>query len=189
MPVYLPPRQGVTQSVALAEAYAHATASEVEVVTISIHHPSFVNAAGQPTAIYITNDFAPFVGRLEATAPLNAGELVTFQAVPFKFVRPTESDTAASAQPTIEIENATAEILEHIEHAAGGTTFLKVMVRIYLPSDNSAPHELPVPSFFVKSGNATLERIVFTISFGDLNNRRFPNLDCTRDSNPGLVAG
>jgi hypothetical protein len=49
MPVFLPPRQGVSQSVALAEAYTHATASVPELITLAWYHPTFVDDSGHPS--------------------------------------------------------------------------------------------------------------------------------------------
>ena len=189
MPVFLPKRQGVSQSVALAEAYAHAKAAEPELITLALYHPTFADDAGAETAIYIVNDFSPLTATLEADAPLHAGQAVKFEAVPFKFVRPEESDSAAPAEITVEIENASKEIQRHFEHARESDSPVRVMVRTYLPSNTSAPHESPVPTFILKTVEVSMATISAKAGFGNLINERFPKRDYTRDSNPGLVAG
>lgn len=137
MPVFLPKRQGVSQSVALAEAYAHAKAAEPELITLALYHPTFADDAGAETAIYIVNDFSTLTATLEADAPLHAGLAVKFEAVPFEFVRPNKSDSAAPAEITVEIENASNEIQRHVAHARESDSPVKVMVRTYLPSHTS----------------------------------------------------
>lgn len=189
MPVFLPPRQGVSQSAALAEAYTHATAGVPELITLAWYHPTFVDDNDQPTAIYIVNDFSKFLATLEADAPLHAGQVVEYQPLPFVFVRPEESDSASPAEITIEVENASKEIQAHMSHARESDSPVKVMVRTYLPSDTSAPHESPVPTFILKSVEVTALKISARAGFGDLINRRFPRPEYTRDTNPGLLDG
>lgn len=189
MPNFLPLRQGVSQSAALAQAYAHATAAEPILVTLEIRHPTFVDDAGNPTAIRIVNDWTPLTATLEASAPLNAGATVKFEALPFKFLRPEESDGSAPPEISIEIDNVSREIMPHLNHACESDSPVSVMVRSYLPSDTSAPHESPVPVFVLKSVSASMQTISGKAGFGNLINERFPKKFYTRESNPGLVSG
>lgn len=189
MPVFLPQRVGVSQSVALAEAYASARASEPELITLAIYHPTFVDDDDNPTAIYIVNAFEKLTATLEDTAPLHAGQPIDFQALPFKFVSPDESDSAAPAEITIDIENASREIQRHMKHARDSDSPVKLMVRTFLGSDTSAPHESPVPTFVLRSVEVSGSTVSARAGFGNLINERFPKTEFTRYSNPGLVSG
>ena len=189
MPVFLPPRQGISQSNALAEARAFATKGEPILITLEIQHPTFRDDNNNPTSIFIVNDFTSLMATLEADAPIKPGEVVEFLPLQFKFTRPEESSSAAPPDITIEVQNATREIMRHVEHARESDAPVKIMVRTYLPSDTSAPHESPVPVFVVKSVTATMQTITIKAGFGNLINERFPKCDYTRDSNPGLTQG
>lgn len=190
MPNMQAKRNGVSQSVALAEAYASAPAAEVELTTVSIHHPTFVeDNTDIPAPIYIVKANEKLIATLEATAPSNAGQAVEFQPIDFKFVMPEENDTAAPAEITFTIENASREIQKHMEHARDSDTFVTVMVRTYLASDTSAPHESPVPTFIMRVVEVTPTLVTVTAGFGSMINESFPKSMFTRYTNPGLVSG
>lgn len=184
-----PKRVGVSQSEALLEAYASAKASEPEIKTLSIHHLAFVDENDNPTPIYLVNNFAPLNATLESTAPLHAGQVVQFQALPFQFVEPEENDTSAPAELTINIENASREVQKHMRHARDSDSYVTVMFRTYLASDTSAPHELPVPTLILRVVDVTSTTVTMTAGFGTLVNEGYPKSMFTRYSNPGLVSG
>lgn len=70
MPVLLPKRQGVSQTVALAEAYAHAKAAEPGLITISIYHPT---PADDPRALPSLTTRCPEMSEHDfKTVPLHA---------------------------------------------------------------------------------------------------------------------
>jgi len=70
-------------SAALAEAYAAAPSDVVVLHTLELRHPAFRDDNGNPTAIRVVRDHADLVARLEASAPLNPVEMVTFTALAF----------------------------------------------------------------------------------------------------------
>lgn len=166
---------------ALKEAYASAPAAEVILHTLEIRHPSFT------TPIRVVRDHSDFSAYLEADAPANPGELVTFIAMAFDFSLP---NVEKSASPEIEIalDNASAEITGYMDAASQSQELIEVTYRPYLASDNSGPTMNPPLTLVVRSVNVTIFRVTARAGFGDIANRKFPNqvYDTTRF--PGLAA-
>lgn len=182
MPTYRPLYAGVQHSEALADAYLGAPADDPVLVTLELHHPDFSAPAR------VVNNWEPLLATLEADAPNNAGEEVSFAAIPFTFVRPAETDSGAPAAVGIAVENLNAELTTLILQAQESEESLLVILRTYLPSDTSAPHEMPPLRMYVHSpiaiepgGAARLQ-----CSFGDLTNRKFPRVEYRRESHPTL---
>ena len=77
-----------TLSLALREAYASAPSDVVILHTLELRHPSFVDDDSQPIAIRVVRDNQNLTARMEATAPLNAFEMVEFIAMGFDLELP-----------------------------------------------------------------------------------------------------
>ena len=189
MPTYLPARIGISQSAALAEAYASATATDPELITIALYHSAFRDDLGAPTAIYCVNDWSQLKATIEPGAALHAGQEVTFAAIPFKFVRPEEADGGAPPEVTVEIDNVSREIIPYIKAAAMSGEPVLMTVRVYLASDTSAPHETPPMTLVLRNVTANSSTISARAGYGDIVNRRFPTKEYTGRTHPGLVAG
>jgi hypothetical protein len=183
----MPARLGISQSQALAEVRASATASQVELLTIALYHSSFKDEAGNATAIYCVNDYVPLVATIENGAEVHGGVQVTFQPIPFGFVFPEEADGAPSPEFTIEIANISREISSYLKEAAHSGECVRLTSRTYLPSDTSAPHDDPALSLILRNVTVT-DKIRAKASFGDLVNARFPLQLYNRRNYPGLVA-
>ena len=171
---------------ALAEAYASAPVDDVIVDTLEIRHPSFVDGDGNPTAIRICRDRVDFSAYLEAGAPLNAGQQVTFIACPFDFKLPGIEEGRVP-QLEIKIDNVDRSITASIEMAYQQQAPIEVTYRPYLVSDPSGPQMDPPI-------NMTLTRVtvnVFTVSgtatLNDVHNWPFPGRTYTPADFPGLV--
>lgn len=186
MPTYLPPRVGITQSEAFAEA-AHFGADEPVLFTLAFYHPSFVNDAGDPVAVYVVNDFEDLAATLEADAPLDGGETVTFRAVPMEITLPPEGDEQRAPEVRISVGNATRLLTPQLEAAVASQDPVEIIARIYLPSDLSAPHELPPLHLVLRSAQATAGVVTAVAGFGDIANRRFPAVEYTRREFPNLA--
>ncbi|MDF3837157.1 DUF1833 family protein [Cupriavidus basilensis] len=170
---------------ALAEAYASAPADDVIVDTLEIRHPSFVDDNG-PTAIRICRDRVDFQARLEPSAPMHPGALVTFLACPFDFTLPGIEEGRVP-QLQIKVDNVDREITAAIESAYQQHAPIEVTYRPYLVSDTSGPQMDPpvtmvlthiVVNVFVITGTATLN---------DVHNWPFPNRTYSATSFPGLT--
>jgi hypothetical protein len=174
MPTYLPPRVGISLSEALAETYALSNVDEPVLVTLEIHHPDFRLPSGAPTAARVVNDWQNLTATLEAGAPLNAGEAVLFTACPFTYTKPEQTDSGAPASVSIVIDNVSRQLTMLLDQAAESMIPVLVIERIYLPSDTSAPHEMPPTSMYLSAPQITPTTVTLTASFGNLTNRRFP---------------
>lgn len=174
MPSFPAPRAGIRLSDALAEAYAISPVDEPVLVTLEIHHPDFKDAAGNPTAGRIVNDWDDLVGVLEYDAPLDGGTPVLFKACPFNFTEPEQTDTGAPAATTVEIENVSREISMLLDQAVESMVPVLMIVRKYMPSDTASPHELPPTRLYLTKPIVDASKVTLTASFGNLTNRRFP---------------
>jgi hypothetical protein len=188
MPSYLPPRRGISHSAAVAEARAFARVDQPELLTLAFYHSAFVDAAGRPTALYVVNDFEPLVATLEADAPLDAGQAVTFQPVPMRVVFPEESDDNRAPGATLEIGDALRVLAPQLRAAAGTMEPVRLMARTYLPSDTSAPHEMPPLSLELTGAESDGVNVAFGANYGDVTNFPFPAVGYTTEGFPALVA-
>lgn len=168
-------------SVALAEAYASAPVDEVILHTIELHHPVFA------VPIRVVRDRVALDARLEASAPRDAGEVVTFVAYAFDLT-PPEQTTAGSPQCVLEIDNVSREILTQLRLAIRETEPVQVIYRAYL--DHTAadgPENDPPLRMELKQVSATPLRIRATAGFPDLLSRSWPRLVYDVSKFPGLV--
>lgn len=188
MPVYRPPLLGVSQSEALAEAYASATVGDPPAHTIALYHPNFLDESGNEMAIYVVNDFQELQATIEAGAPLDAETEVTFQPVPYEFVLPEQSDSGSPPEVQLSVDNVSAELIPHLDAAAISADPIRLIARTYLRSDTSAPHELPPLDLVIRNVSADLATVTASAGYGDLANRKFPSKDYRRDLYPALSA-
>jgi hypothetical protein len=170
-----------TLSQAIKEAYASAPSASIIYHTLEIWHPAF------SVPIRVVRDNASLDARLEASAPRNAGEMVTFVGFAFDIVPPEVTHTAVP-QCVIEIDNVSRDILAQIEAAMGSTELITVIYRAFLSTDLSGPENDPPLSMTIFQISANPFRIRATAGFSDLSNKRFPGLDYTSEVFPGLIA-
>jgi hypothetical protein len=189
MPTYLPAVQGIQRSQAIAESMASATVGDPMLLTLELYHPSFVDDNGDPTAARIVCDFRNLAATLEADAPLNASEEVTFIGIPFRYTRQEMTDSGAPAGVQIEIDNVSLAITRLLAQMQGSLEPIRCIEREYLPSDTSAPHVLPVTTLYLSDVEVSAETVTAKVTFGDLTNRRFPVDEYTREQWPALAAG
>jgi hypothetical protein len=188
MPTYLPPRRGISHSAAVAEARAFARVDEPELITLAFYHSAFVDSLGAQIALYVVNDFEALQATIEAGAPLDAGEEVTFQPVPMRVVFPEESDDNRNPGASIEISNVLRALSPHLRAAAGTMEPVRMIVRTYLPSDTSAPHEMPPLSLELTGAETDGVNVRFGASYGDVANFPFPAVSYTAEGFPALAA-
>jgi hypothetical protein len=169
-----------TLSAALAEAYAAAPSSEVVFDTLEFRHA----ALAEP--IRVVNHASALTATLEAHAPLNPGEAVSFAACGFEFDLPEISEGVAPVL-TMAIDNVDREIVAALERLSESADRLYVTYRPYLASDLSAPHMDPVWHLTVLEISANVQRIEAKASLADLFNRKFPADTYTLERFPGLA--
>lgn len=188
MPVMQPKRLGISRSAALTEAYANADAGSPELITLALYHPSFVDDDGNDTAIYVVRDNDSLRATLEMDAPLHPGQEVVFLPVQFDITLPEESDTSQAPTINITLDNASRVLMPYLREASMSQTQIDVIVRIYMPSDTSAPHEDPPMRLVLRDPQCSTDSVSATAGYADLANQKFPRLLYTQDSHPGLAA-
>lgn len=169
-----------TLDAAIKQAYASAPSNDVILHTLEIYHPTFASP------IRVVRDTADFTATLEASAPRNPSASVTFVGYSFDIVPPDVSDKALP-QCVIEIDNVSRDILANVEAAMGSTELITAIYRAYLASDTSGPQNDPPLTLTIFQITANLFRIRATAGFPDLMNRRFPKLEYTAETFPGLL--
>jgi hypothetical protein len=175
-------------SKALAEAYAVAPTDSLIYDTLELRHPNFRDATGAVIAVRIVRDTQDLTATLEATAPMNPGETVTFTALMFDLVLPEESDNGVATDLTLRVDNVGKVITRHIDAAVLSTEPVEATYRPYERSDLTGPHLDPVLTMFIKSIKVNLQWIEATASFGNILNRRFPAQDFLPDHFKTLTA-
>ena len=163
-----------TLSQALKEAYAAAPADVIIYHTLEISHPAFT----QP--IYVVRDWADLNANLETGAP------VTFLRFAFNLVKPEVSPTGVP-QCTVEIDNVSRDILANVQLATQSTALITMTYREYISTDLTGPQNDPPMTMALSNISADVFKVRATASFGDLNNKRFPNEEYTAERFPGLV--
>lgn len=169
-----------TLSQAIREAYAAAPADVIIYHTLEINHPAFSHP------IRVVRDTAVLTATLEAAAPHNPGQAVTFVGFRFDIVPPEVGPTAIP-QCVIEIDNVDRSILAQVEAAMTTTSLITCIYRQFISSDLSAPQNNPPLTLTLFSISANVFRIKAAAGFDDLQNRRFPGVEYTSEVFPGLA--
>lgn len=99
---------------ALAEARASAPVGVVTLDMLTLHHPSFINEAGEPSPLFVVNNNEALMAKLEDSAPQFGGQVVHWIPLGFKAGRP---ELSASGVPifTMEMDNVGDEFSDQIE--------------------------------------------------------------------------
>lgn len=169
-----------TLSQALKEAYASAPANVVIYHTLELRHPAF------SSPIRVVRDHNDLVATLEARAPVNPGQQVTFVRFAFDFTKPEISPNGVP-QMSIEIDNVDRSIVANIEAAMGSTDLVTATYREYISTDLTAPQNDPPIHMTIMSITADVFRVKAVAGFPDLVNRRFPSTEYDSETFPGLV--
>lgn len=168
-----------TLSQAIKEAYASATPDPVY-ITVELRHPNL----SQP--IRVVCDHVDLVATLEDTAPVNAGQSVTFQPYAFDLKKP---EVTPAGVPTAElvIDNVSREIVAAIEEVLYSQTTVKATFREYVASDLTGPQNDPPMHMDVLSITADVFQVKATLGFANMQNKKFPTLAYEADTFPSLA--
>ncbi len=198
-------------SAAIAEAYASCPSNVVELHTMELRHPAFVDEQGNPTAVRVVRNYADevtwrdnpaaaavldglapkvrervgLVARLEADAPLDAGQMVPWIALAFDFGLP-EVSPAPVPELVVTMDNVGRELMEPIEAAAESRIKVEVTYRPYLSIDLEGPQMDPPLTLVLTSIQTTPTRVVARARVPDLANRAFPRRVYRAKDFPGL---
>ena len=175
-----------TLSQALREAYAAAPADVVILHTLELRHPSFVDENDHPTAIRVVRDNSDLTARLEASAPLNPSQMVTFVAMGFDLELPSV-DTAPVPEITITLDNVSREIVKHLDGAAESQSPIEVTYRPYLSTDLEGPQMDPPITLVLTEVSADVFRVTGRARMLDVGNKAFPSQTYSAVNFPGLA--
>lgn len=201
-------------SAALAEAYASCPSSVVTLHTMELRHPAFVDDLGVPTAVRVVRnhpdqqtwidrggapvqavldampekdrDMVGLVARLEASAPVDGGQMVAWVALAFDFEMP-EVSSAPVPELVITMDNVGRELMDKIEAAAESTDKIEVTYRPYLDIDLGGPQTDPPLTMTFVSINCTPTRVVGRARMANIAGKKFPRRTYTARDFPGLA--
>lgn len=188
MPTFLDPLNGISQSEALAESAVAANIDRVILMAYELWHPSMT------TPVRVVADHQNLTATLEADAPRNASESVTFTAARIDIQRPTESDQAESPQIRLTVDNVTDLLTDALRTArqsddpAVRDAVWEVIERVYASDDTTAPHRQPVFKVNLRQATTGGPTATFVAAYRDTANLSVPTITFTPDSYPGLAA-
>lgn len=182
MPVYLPPRRGISHSQALAEARVYATADDPELLTLALYHSAF------DAPVYVVCDYQDLDATLEADAPVSGGQTVTFKAVPVRVTLPEETDENRTPTARIQIDNVMRQLSPYLRLAASSRESVVLIARTYLASDTAAPHDMPPLRLELTSAATDGTNVTASAGYGDIVNFPFPAVSYLPEHFPGLAA-
>ena len=173
-------------SEALREAYASAPSDVVILHTLELRHPSFKDEQGECIAIRVVRDNQDLTARLEAAAPLNPGEKVTFIAMGFELELPPVN-TAPVPEITITLDNVSQEIVKHLEAASFSQSKIEITYRPYLSDDLEGPQIDPPFTLVLTEVSATATCVTGRARMLDVGNKAFPGETYSAKRFPGLT--
>ena len=199
---------------AIREAYASAPSDTVILHTLELRHPAFVDDDGRPTAIRVVRNFADeeswlrlggaeaqavldampaqardqvgLVARLEADAPIDAGQMAVFTALGFELDLPPV-DTAPVPEITVTLDNVGREIVRHLDAAATSHEIIEVTYRPYLSTDLEGPQMDPPITLTMTEIEIDVFRATGRARMLDIGNKAFPADLYTAKRFPGLT--
>ncbi|MGA1372888.1 MAG: DUF1833 family protein [Pseudomonadales bacterium] len=164
----------MTISAALKEIYASAPTTQRYVETLSFSHSLF------PQTYHLTNDNKSWDFFLET------GDLVTFQAMPFRLVLPTV-DKGGNQDMSLTLANIGRDLVDPLEAAiAKPGEPIRCVYRVYLDIDASSPQNSPPLSLVITSVNVNRQAVSAVATRADVLNRAFPYNVYRFDNYPGL---
>lgn len=173
-------------SEAIQEAYAHAPTDAIILHTLEIRHPDFRDENGNPTAIRVVRDHTDLQARLEADAPMDAGEIVNFVAMGFELDLPAV-DTTPVPEIVVTLDNVSREIVRYLDVAAESQSVIEITYRPYLSNDLEGPQMDPPITLILSEVEADIQRVTARARMMDIGNKAFPSRTYTAKEFPGLT--
>lgn len=165
----------------LDDVFASNVKGVKEYVTLELSHSAF-----NPTVHRLVAGNENITATLEANAPYNAGETVTFLKAGFDVSRPEEG-VKGRQDLTCTIFGASVDIVEQLElQAAANREPIKLRFRAFRSDDLSAPVGDPI-SMTVLNPKVQADKVSFQAVFADLINKQFPSIFYKLETHPGLV--
>ena len=193
---------------ALRRAYASAPAGEVTLHTLELRHPSFstpirvvrnfsgqerwLDQGGAEAEAALQNlsasdqNMVGLIARLEADAPVDAGQMVAWIALGFDMdLPPVES--VPVPEITVTLDNVGREIITALDAAATSQDKIEVTYRPYLSTDLEAPQMDPPITLTLSDVEATPLTVTARARMLDIGNQAFPGRTYKLSEFPGLA--
>ena len=122
---------------AWAEQQATPSGDVVELWSVELFHPSFVDAGGNGTSIRCVNSDQDQLLPLEDSALRDPGQTVTFTAIPFEVPWPDTQD-GQTPQVRIRIDNVGRELAPYLDAAVLVNAPVTIIFRCHLWSQGGA---------------------------------------------------
>jgi hypothetical protein len=158
-----------THSEALLEAYASCPPSGRIYHTLEIWQASF----DQPARV-VANVGDDMTFGIEAGAPRNGGEMVTFAACPFEADYPEQREGRAPSC-NVSIDNVNRELVPKLRAALAVRQYIQVLYREYTNSDLTEPAYGGV-EFQLTNAKVVGTTLTGTVMVKNLQNKRFPRI-------------
>lgn len=162
------------------EAATVAPLARAMLSTFEMYHP-------QSGRHRFVNDQTNLLATLEAAAPADAGLQVEWLAAPVMINRPEESDTAATPEISISLDNVAGIMGAELKKTRGSLEAWQLTERVYASDDTSGPAILPPVTLLLSSIDIVADAIVMKASFGDPANVMVPRITFNRKQYPTLA--
>ena len=124
---------------AIIEAYAYAT-DDIEVATVEVRHPELTDPGTEASGtLRLASVFAPpgeiedtpfFEAKLEANAPVGAGQIVPFNRAPIEIIRP-EKTSLGVPLARFRFSNVDAEITRALMAVSKTLDPVEITIRVF----------------------------------------------------------
>ncbi|MEI9885904.1 MAG: DUF1833 family protein [Rhizomicrobium sp.] len=170
----------------LREYYFSAEPGVAALDTIELRHSAFLAEDGvTPVAVRFVNDPVDLVAALEADAPMNGGEEVTFVAGGFSATIPEQSSPGLSTFQ-LEVMNVSREMMPWMDLAAASNEPIQLSYRQYRSDELTLPG-LVMHGLTIHSASAGILRVTAQAGYEDFLNRPHPSRIYTLQEFPGLA--
>lgn len=168
-------------TVALDELFASNPIDRTYYITLELSHSDF-----SPQVHRLVQGFDSLSATLEANAPYDASQLVTFQPAAFKISLP-EKSVKGRQDMSVTLHGAAIEVVEQLElQAAGNREAVKVTFREFESGDLSSPASTPI-TMTVLNPRVKDGVVSFSATFADVINKSFPSIFYKLETHPGLA--
>lgn len=148
--------------------------------TVEINHPQLSESLRAVLA------HENITATLEADAPFNGGEEVTFYALPLGVQLPQESDQAPSPAVRVWLDGVSRYVADQLDYTVATLQQASMIVRVYASDDLTGPANNPPLNMDLTHIRLTEQRVEASASYSDPANRAFPAKNFNRKEYPGL---
>jgi hypothetical protein len=152
--------------------------------TIELRHPAFLDENGNPIALRFVNNFCNINATLEAGAPMNGGETVTFLGTRFDHVKADSPETGLP-QAQIAVSNVMRELSPWMTKAVSSVAPVQLTLRQFLADDLTEPCFV-MDGLTFDTAQSNIRRVTASCGFTDLLNMPAPVECYTEENSPGL---